>query len=1296
MVGDVEVEGLGAVAPCSISTTAEFADALTALRHRAGISIRKLASVTGIPPATLGGYFSGRHLPSVSQGSVLEAMLSALGVSDRDEVHAWLDAVRRLRARPSGPAAEPAPNPYRGLRSFTEADADRFFGREGYVAEVLERLDEQVTSGPGLVALVAPSGAGKSSLLLGGVVPALHRASPPVDVAVLVPGSDPVGALRALEKRPAVLVVDQFEEIFAPGVPEEARRDFADGLAALTQPASPAGSRDTVVLFGLRADFYGDVLRDPALLPALRQAQVVLGPMSEHELRRAIVGPARTVGVSVDDELVEVLLRDLAPRGPRDGAGAHRPGALPLLSHALMTAWDRHSGDRLTVGDYLAAGGIAGAVQASAESAYASLSPDAQAVAHQLFSRLVNVDEEGVLTRRRARHSELQTLSGPSLDRPRLVDPVETQPVEAGGPLAVVLDRFIAARLLTATDTTVEVSHEALLEAWPRLWEWIEADRDALRARRRVASAATLWADQGHDEGVLLRGAPLAAAVDLLEDDRGLLTPVEREFVEVSRAREGADLRAQQRRSRRLAQLLVAMTVLAVVTGLLAVLALDSRSEARRQRAAANRARDAALSRQVATEADRLLGTDPTLAKQLAVVAYDISPTLKARSSLLDATSYRDATRFVGPDGSMHASGSPDGSVLAFAGADGRVRLWAHGAEGGYERVSEMVGDDEGGLLFASAFSPDRRVLAVGGLSGTVRLFDVANPGVPRLLATLDAPESAVQALAFSPGGEVLSAATSDPAVFRWRVSGGEAEPLPALTGFGGTVQSLAYSPTGDLLATGSHDGILRLWSLQGDDARLVGERSLGEANFVLSVAFSPDGRTLAAGAKDKVVRLWSVEEPARPRPLEGPETKLESLVNSVAFSGDGSRLAAGGSDGSARVWDLASREQTARINVSANVTSVAFVDEGRGLLTGSLDGTARLWSLESRRVEGLDDNIWSLAYDASGSRLMVAPGTGEGALRVYDVPPDGPPVELAALEAPSSAGVLNGAAAMTADGELLAGGTATGGVVVWEAAGSSFQEAAVMKPSTQLIEAVAFSADGRLLASAGDDGAVVVWDAALLRSDPGSAEVARLEVDTIPLGVALSPDGSLIAVAGADNRVHLWRLSEAGASELESLTGFENYAVGVAFSPDGSLLAAGSSDATVRVWDVSEPSGISRVGRAIPGPTDTVYSVAWDESGEVLAGASTDGSVWAWDLADPARPRPIASLLALTGDAFAVAFTPDGDRLAAAGGDRMVRVWDMSLDAARARICSAVGTPITREEWTRYVPGAPYAAPCG
>lgn len=1273
-------EPAGRTGPEAVSSTQELAAALTALRHRAGVSIRRLAAVTGIPSATLGGYFSGRHLPSVSQGSALQDLLAALGVTDEAEVEAWLEAVRRLRARPS---AAPRPNPYRGLRAFGEDDADRFFGREGYVDEVLSRLRAQASEGPGMVVVVAPSGAGKSSLLRGGVVPALRRQAPSSPVAVLVPGADPPAALeaalaeRAGEGPVGVLVVDQLEEVFAPGVAEERRREFLARLATLTEK-EPSGGRDTVVLSGIRADFYGQALREPALLPALQHAQVVLGPMNAAELRRAIVEPARVAGVSVDDELVELLLRDLAPRGARAGDAAHHPGALPLLSHALLVAWDRHTGDRLTVGDYLGGGGIAGAVQASAEDAYQALTPQGKQVARQLFSRLVNVDEEGVLTRRRAPHAELEGLDG----------------------VAEVLDRFIAARLLTATDTTVEVSHEALLEAWPRLERWIDEDRDVLHARRRVAAAASAWDEQGRDDALLLRGGPLATAVDLAKDDRAVLTPQERDFVERSRAREEAELAVQRRRSRRLAQLLVAMTVLAVLAGLLAFLALDSRNEARRQRAVAAQARDAALSRQVATDADRIMANDLGLGKLLAVAAHDIAPTAKARSTVLDAASQREVTRFVGPDGSMHVSVAPDRSLLAFSGADGRVRLWTHGEDGSYRRSAVVTADPEGGLLFASAFSPDQRTLAVGGINGTVMLLDVANPSTPREIALLGGPGSAVQALAFSPDGEVLVAATSDPSLHRWRVDADEVEPLSTVTGFDGAVQTVAYSPDGGLVVTGSADARLRLWRVgPRRDLQLVAEEQLGlPTNAVLSVAVSPDGRTLAAGAKDKAVRLFDISDPARPQPVAGPATEFDSFVNSVAFSADGSLLTAGSPDGTARVWDLSDREEVTRIPLPSNVTTVAFTGDATGLVTGSLDGTGRLWSLTERGVTGLGDNVWSLAHDASGSRLLVGAGTSDGAVHVYDVVPDGTTRERAELRAPEEAGTLDGAAALSADGRTVAGGTASGHVVLWHDDGTGYQQVVVLAPSTQLIEVVAFSDDGRLLASIGDDGVVAVWDATVLLAGGSSEDalVAEERVDTIPLGLGFSPDATLLAVGAADNRVHLWRLDEEGAvvETLESLAGFDNYAIGVDFHDDGRLLAAGGADGTVRVWDVSDPSAVEPVGR-MAGPTDQVYSVAWQPDGSLLAGASLDGSLWLWDLSQPRRPDLRANLLALPGDVYAVTFSPDGSRVAAAGSNRSVRFWDADPAQAVERICAVSGTRLSRAEWSRYVPGAPYSPPC-
>ncbi|HSH78852.1 MAG TPA: adenylate/guanylate cyclase domain-containing protein, partial [Herpetosiphonaceae bacterium] len=436
-------------------------------------------------------------------------------------------------------------NPYKGLRAFHEADAPDFFGRETLTERLLARLGEPVPFNR-FLAVVGPSGSGKSSVVRAGLVPALRQGvmlgSEHWLITELLPGAHPLEELEAVllhsagnppetlinqlrederglvraakrvlprdETTALVLIIDQFEEVFTLVADEPERVHF---LTSLHAAVSDSRSRVWVIIT-LRADFYDRPLLYPDPGELLRQRTEVVLPLSAEELERAIVRPAARVGVELEPELVATIIREVG----------EQPGVLPLLQHALTELFERRQGRRLTLAAYRASGGVLGALPRRAEEIYAGLGATEQAAARQLFLRLITLGEGVEDTRRRVKRLELAALAGD----PRVMERV----VEAFGQY----------RLLTFSqdavtyEPTVEVAHEALLRTWERLREWLETSRANLRLERQLLLAAGEWVAAGHDTSFLATGTRLAQFEALAAQGDIVLTGEERAYLEAS------------------------------------------------------------------------------------------------------------------------------------------------------------------------------------------------------------------------------------------------------------------------------------------------------------------------------------------------------------------------------------------------------------------------------------------------------------------------------------------------------------------------------------------------------------------------------------------------------------------------------------------------------------------------------------------------------------------------------------------------------------------------------------------
>ena len=1109
-------------------------------------------------------------------------------------------------------------SPYRGLGAFAEQDAAFFCGRDNATADVLAAMSRSM-AGSGLVVVSGVSGAGKSSLLRAGVLHRLRgaglRSAPEAarwPCLVLTPGPSPLDELalrvslltgtaavairRELTAEPAsfaltarqaalaghppgagaegpgsrrrvLLVVDQAEQLFIQCQSEQERSAFISALhAAATEGHGASQPPSALVVLVVRADFEARLADYPQLTQAVRD-RYLLTAMTTLQLRVAITEPAIRAGSRVDDDLVRVLLAEATadePGQPGAGPGA---GVLPLLSHVLDQAWRGRAGPSVTLADYERAGGVEGAVAASAERAYRSLTPALQAVARQVFTRLTATNDDGTDTAARASPAELAA----GEDSARACD------------VAAVLEAFVAARLLTVAAGTVEISHEALLTAWPLLREWLADTRADRVIRTQLQATAREWDRGGRDPAYLYGGSRLAAAADAAarigaDIRHTTLSAAERDFLRAS-------TRAGRRRARQRQGLIAILLSLVIVLAVVAVVAV-------RDSDLIGDAQDHADSLLLAGESAAVGEANATAAAIESIAAWGLDQTAQARYAMLAAAASPETATLSGDGGAIRSIAYSPASQLLAVGDDGGAELWNTAT--GQASMPLRVGP---GGITAVAFSPDGRLLATGDGDGTVQLW---NPATGRQAGrAIDLGSEGTVDLAFSPRGTILAAAVQGESPMLWDVASGRAVALPFVGAAAQQVLSLAFSPDGKTLATGGYDGTVRLWNLATGRQTAPAIRAAvpfqGDepTGGITALAFSPDGKILVTVDSGGTVRLWNRATGRQVWQITNTET---GNATSIAFSPDGSLLATGGSDGTVRLSNAA----TGPIAHS----SFAFGQDGATLATVDGTGAVQWWQTSTGQQTGrpvIPGTGQAVNPDGAlvfgpGAATLAAVGDDNGTIRLWNT--------LTGRQAGHA--ITPGSAAATTFLALgrhsmtLAVAAADGAVQVWDT--STGQPAdRPFRVTTAGVSALAFSPDGQTLADGDRNGDVRLWDVATGRQIGQTLSAGAGQVSS----VAFSPDGKLLAAGDGDGTAWVW-YTATGQQYSGPLNGGAQQVMSVAFSPDGTVLATGDNDGTARLWYV--PTG-QQIGTAMDaGPAGKV-TVAFSPDGTTLATTDGDGA---------------------------------------------------------------------------------------
>ena len=1072
-------------------------------------------------------------------------------------------------------------SPYKGLKKFEPEDTDLFFGRDQFLAGLVNDLEQT-----NFILLLGASGSGKSSVVRAGLIPWLQQKWGKHFVSLMfTPDRDPfeslygsllsrgysqsqaelartgkVDTLSQVVKtlKPAesfwLIFIDQFEELFT--ISEDDKRDlFIRSLVKLSKER--VSDPPIRIVATMRADFLDQLDSAPANLLAriTEKHRPLITQMQSDELRLAIEQPAAHHGVVFETGLVEQIIKEVQGQA----------GCLPLLQYTLDRLWETElqaatfQTRTLTISTYRQLGGVRGALQQRVDQVYSALPEAEQLAAQRIFLKLVGIGgnaEAGIEwqpVRRRAYRMEFST---------GLEQKVLTQLINE--------NLLISNRPAQSQASTVEIVHETLLSSWAMLRDLIQNNRKAIADSNRIQEQWQQW-QQTKSEDDLLRGSLLVRALELKEDET-----FQQVLYGFGAGEEQFIRRSMEWHNRERRRTIVGLTIVAALIAAAAIFAGFQWRQSERQFILSMSKRSESLSG--SEQGFNALIASLRSGRELQRVRWmQLKPDVERQvlTALQNAVyGVRESNTLEGHKGAVNSvSFSRNGQTLASSGADGTVKLWdSHG------KLLKALKAHNDAIVYNISFSRDGQTLVSANADGTIQLWSLDGT----LLKTISGHTGAVYRVNFSPDGQTLASASADGTIKLWKLDGSLTQTVKVSNK---AVLRVGFSPNGQELITTSDDGNIKFWSKDGRELA-----HLFQEGVVYHAIFSPDGKTIASGGGDTMVRLWS-KDAILLRTFQG---YTEGILG-LAFSPDGQTIASASEDGTITLWKGDSIWAHTLQGHTDEVTDVIFSPDGKIIASASHDKTVKLWRRDGallKTLTGHTDVVHGISFSPDGK--TIASASWDKTVKLWNVE-DGHLLKTLTGHSGKVYGI-----SFSPNGKMLASASNDGTIKLWALNGDVLK---TLYGHTDVIHNVSFSHDGKLLASASHDRTVKLWrveDGKLLRTFIGHTNWVHQ--------VNFSPDDQLIVSASWDRTIKLWKVEDG--SLVKTFSGHTDKALGVSFSPDGKTIASSSDDKTLKLWKLD-----GTLIATLRGHNEAVHKVSFSPDGKNLASASYDSTIILWDI---------------------------------------------------------------------------------